>query len=391
MSSIKCATCGLVLWATEETCKRCGSTIYPKDNGRRLSQASTVFTDKREPGEISRRIRNRLSKRWWLLTVAVLVMLALPATWLGLRALNFDQPQVFVLRKGKKAVSRAWFHSWFASDPSGDEIFDHYLKISGWQDHSQDLKSYIANGPFQIRNEATQTIARDKYNAFLAYGYMHWTTCGGYVDLKGEGRDKLLITQQYNDCVYRRTWQRGTNGRAGWSRKAGLPPASQESSSPEPPRGELADLYDPLSDLPLNDLKRGAEFVNYLQLQTRQSGLYLDAKSMVGDRVCYEVHSKPALGPAEVMYFDVETGLLLKFEHDRPEFPYVPFFDGYILAESVPSRPAETYLENYQEVNGIQIPFLVRQHLHDLWITMTISEFKANPEITASEFEKPSK
>jgi hypothetical protein len=69
----------------------------------------------------------------------------------------------------------------------------------------------------------------------------------------------------------------------------------------------------------------------------------------------------------------------------------VPLFDEYILAEKVPPQPAETYLENYREVNGVQIPFLVRQHLKDLWITMTISEVRPNPEIASSEFEKPSK
>jgi hypothetical protein len=391
MTSIKCASCGLVQWVTAENCKRCGASIDPDDVGH-SSPAASGSAAESGSGKTSATRRNRSSKRWLLLTVAVLIVLALPATWLVVRATKSDQPKVFVLKDGKKAISRTWFHAWFANDPSGDEIFDHYLKASGWKDHSQDLKSYVANGRFEIKNEAHQTIARMKLDyMYRAYGYarVYWSTCGGDVELKGEGPDKLLITQTYDDCA-RRTWQRGTNGGTAWSRIVWPPPPpspnAQTSPSPQPEHAELANLYSGLADL-----KRGAEFVNYLQLQATRSGLSLVGKSMLGDRVCYEVHSKPASGPPEVMYFDVETGLLLKFEHYRPEFPYVPLFDEYILAEKVPPQPAETYLENYREVNGVQIPFLVRQHLKDLWITMTISEVKPNPEIASSEFEKPSK
>jgi hypothetical protein len=382
MKSIKCVSCGLVSWATAEVCKRCGAIINSHEDAVAPSQTSEASADESWSREAPRKTSKRWAKRW-AVALGVLALLVLPATWLAVRAFSSQGPQTFVLKDGTRKISNAWFHAWFSSDPSGDEIFDHYLKVSGWHDHSQGLKSYLANGRFEIKNENNETIARMKNDPYRQYVHFHWSTCEGDVELKGEGPDKLLITQNYDEGG--RFWQRGTNGGTAWWRKAWRVQDPQ-TSSPPLTGAEVGDFYSGLAEL-----RRGADFVNYLQLQTRFSGLYLRGKSMVGDRVCYEVRTKPRSGPAEAMYFDVETGLLLKFEPYRREVPYVPLFDEYILLNKEPSSSAETYLERYREVDGVQIPFLIRQHVGDYWVTTTISEFKSNPEIASAEFEKPPK
>ena len=105
--------------------------------------------------------------------------------------------------------------------------------------------------------------------------------------------------------------------------------------------------------------------------------------------MCYELHSKSVSSLAEIMYFDVETGLLLKLEPFRHDTPYVPSLDGYVVSYTDPSYPTETFLDRYREVNGVKIPFLIRQHVQEFWITTTITEFKTNMAIESSEFEKP--
>ena len=382
MKSIKCVSCGLVSWATAEACKRCGAIINPVEESGVSLQTSEASADERWSYAAPPKTSTRWTKRW-VVALAIVTVVALPAAWLAVRASSSAETQTFVLKDGTSKTSKAWFHGWFSRDPSADEIFDHYLKVSGWKDHAQDIKTYLAKGRFEIKSENGETMARMKTDPFRQYAHFHWTTSEGDLELKGEGPDKLLITQNYDEGG--RLWQRGTNGGTAWWRKAWLAPDAQSSSS----SWKTIDVGDFHSGLA--ELKRGADFVNYLQLQTKFSGLFLDGKSMVGDRVCYQLRTKPASGPAEVMYFDVETGLLLKFEPYRREVPYVPLFDEYILLNKEPSSSAETYLEQYREVDGVRIPFLIRQHVRDYWVTTTISEFKANPEIASAEFEKPPK
>jgi len=381
VKSIKCTSCGLVSWATAETCKRCGAIIESQNYGEHPAELRPAMADNSLPKDDETKSVSRPAKRLVMFSV-VLIVLALPATWLTLRTSGADRAQTFVLRDGTRKTSKAWFHSWFSSDPSGDEIFSHYLKVSGWQDHAATVTSYVANGRFQLKNENGQSMVRTTDDPYRRFIPLHWDSCDGEVELKGQGPDKLLITQNYDQG---RVWQRATNGTTGWWRKGSPDRDSQAGTNFRLVDTLAGDLYGDK----LADFKRGADFVNYLQLQTKYSGLYLYGKAMVGDRVCYELHSKSVSSLAEIMYFDVETGLLLKLEPFRHDTPYVPSLDGYVVSYTDPSYPTETFLDRYREVNGVKIPFLIRQHVQEFWITTTITEFKTNMAIESSEFEKP--
>jgi hypothetical protein len=110
---------------------------------------------------------------------------------------------------------------------------------------------------------------------------------------------------------------------------------------------------------------------------------------MVGDRIAYEVSNRELNDFMAVMYFDVETGMLLKFSSYRYESPYIPTLDGYIQRSPDTSDLSEIYVEDYRDVNGVKLPFLIRQHFREFWITTAISDLKANAEIDPSVFEKP--
>jgi photosynthetic reaction center cytochrome c subunit len=82
-------------------------------------------------------------------------------------------------------------------------------------------------------------------------------------------------------------------------------------------------------------------------------------------------------GGADRIYFDVESGLLLRITH-RIESP-------------LGALPLQTDYEDYREVNGLKIPFTVRVTRVDGTTTYTWQKMEANVAIDSSRYEKPAK
>jgi len=78
---------------------------------------------------------------------------------------------------------------------------------------------------------------------------------------------------------------------------------------------------------------------------------------------------------ADRIYFDVQTGLLLRILH-RIESP-------------LGALPLEADYEDYRDVNGLKIPFTVRVTRVDGTTTYTWQKMDANVAIDASRYEKP--
>ena len=369
MNSIKCVNCGFVSWSTAEICKKCGA---------QLSEALEVG-----PGDPIN--QNPLRAKRLGILFAVIVLIGLSGGLFAFKFSDPNRPQVFVLKDGSKKSSKAWFHSWVTSDPTVDEIIAKYLKVSGWEANPSALTSFVAKGRFKIKNQPGETIVETLGPVRFPL-HLHWESCDGEVEFEGQAPDKIVITQKYDDDS--KVLQRGTNGTAGWSRRGW----SDKSSKVGP---HIRLVYNhPMAELRhegLADVKRGAEFINYFQLpNNKYPQLYLSGKTMVGDRVAYELTNRTHPDPLHVLYFDVETGMLLKFGSYRPGATYIPVFDGYRLPYYESPDLAETYLEDYREVNGVMLPFLIRQRFRQYWIDTTITDFEGNVSIDPSVFEKPS-
>jgi photosynthetic reaction center cytochrome c subunit len=82
-------------------------------------------------------------------------------------------------------------------------------------------------------------------------------------------------------------------------------------------------------------------------------------------------------GGADRIYFDVQSGLLLRITH-RIESP-------------LGALPLQTDYEDYREVNGLKIPFAVRVTRVDGTTTYTWQKMDANVTIDPSRYEKPVK
>jgi len=144
------------------------------------------------------------------------------------------------------------------------------------------------------------------------------------------------------------------NGQAGW---ASMPDSGmRELAGPE-----------------LAQVRRGAELNRALHLKEQYATLAVTGKTKVGARDAYVVQATPAAGPAETWYFDVETGLLVKFE----------------LASESGGTAFTMYMEDYKEVDGIKLPYTSRQETPNFALNIRITEVTHNVPIEDSRFAKP--
>jgi len=126
----------------------------------------------------------------------------------------------------------------------------------------------------------------------------------------------------------------------------------------------------------LASFKRQANLQSVLNLKTYYSKFEVKGKDKVGDAEVYVVEATPLEGKAEKMYFDVNSGLLLRTdaEVDGPQ--------GAMLVES--------YLEDYRVVDGVKVPFTMRQNNPAYSLTIKQTEVKHNVTIEDAKFNKPS-
>jgi hydrogenase maturation factor len=125
--------------------------------------------------------------------------------------------------------------------------------------------------------------------------------------------------------------------------------------------GAGAWLQDPLqgyvrfSGLASAKARREAEFQKEIRFKELNPGLALIGKEKIGDRDAYVLESTNS----EKWYFDVQSGLLL--------------------------RKGTTYYEDYREVDGVKLPFTMRDD-SGFGIVVRLSEIKHNVVIDPEKF-----
>jgi outer membrane lipoprotein-sorting protein len=120
----------------------------------------------------------------------------------------------------------------------------------------------------------------------------------------------------------------------------------------------------------LEKAKLDAEFYRPLKLKTRYEKLTVKQLTKVGNRPAYQLEG--GIGKQQdALYFDSETGLLLRLDTKTPE------------------QTTEIYFEDYREVDGIKLPFTTRQKLGASEITLRLTEIKHNVTLAAKLFERP--
>ena len=215
--------------------------------------------------------------------------------------------------------------------PSADDLFNKYIAAIGGQAAVDKLKSRMAKGTIvQANGNSLQfelyQVAPDKF-------YQIVTTPQG-------------------------TFERGFNGTVGWEKTA--------RGVREITGGQLADLRAANNLFGLIKLKE--QFT-----RTRVSG-----KDKIGDREVYVLNGTATDGKRQRLFFDVETGLLLR------RITYTPTMIGVI--------PEQADFEDYRDVDGVKFPFSARTSSIEVGnpvSTRKFAEVKLNATVDESKFNMP--
>ena len=117
---------------------------------------------------------------------------------------------------------------------------------------------------------------------------------------------------------------------------------------------------------------------SYLKLKEQYTRLRTAGREKIGDRDAYVVLATRGENDTERLYFDAETGLLLR------RTTYLRTIVGVI--------PEQTDFEDYRDVDGVKMPFTIRVSPVDAgnpYIVRRFTEIKLNVPVDESKFNKP--
>jgi len=124
--------------------------------------------------------------------------------------------------------------------------------------------------------------------------------------------------------------------------------------------------------------KRDYDFYRETRLKELFPKMAYTGKMKVDDRDAYIVEATAADGSTEKLYFDAESGLLV-----RRDFERVTIDDGIVLWE--------VDYDDYKDVDGLKLPTTVRRKTPDFALTYRFTEIKQNVPIDDAKFSKPEK
>ena len=128
-----------------------------------------------------------------------------------------------------------------------------------------------------------------------------------------------------------------------------------------------------------NSIDRAAVIETDFYRETRLAELYtrikLIGKVKEGFRQVYLVEAVPKGGAAESLYFDAETGLLVRRDVTR------------ITPKG--SVRAEVYFSDWRDVDGVKLPFKITQVLPKMRYVITFDDVKQNVPVDDAMFRRP--
>jgi hypothetical protein len=125
----------------------------------------------------------------------------------------------------------------------------------------------------------------------------------------------------------------------------------------------------------MSEVERDAEVYSASRIRNLYEEIKLDSKGRLSGRDVYIVEGKPNKGPAEKLFFDVQNGLLVRWDMARRQANRRVF--------------VKVHLNDYRDVDGVKVPFNVRFNFEDFDFTITLDEMQHNVEINDAVFRKP--
>jgi hypothetical protein len=124
--------------------------------------------------------------------------------------------------------------------------------------------------------------------------------------------------------------------------------------------------------------ERDYDFHREARLKQAYPRMAYSGKTKIDDRDAYILEASPADGSTEKLYFDAQSGLLV-----RRDFERITIDDGIVLYE--------VDYEDYKDVDGLKLPSTVRRKTPDYTLTYRFTEIKQDVPIDDAKFNKPAK
>jgi hypothetical protein len=270
---------------------------------------------------------------------------------------------------------KPWFWSLFRGKPTVSEIFAHNLEVSGGAEAVGRIKSHRSKGTLNFSTFDN------------AFGYRpggQTQTPPAKVVMHAKAPNK--IETEYEMYVSTREGsgtrvvRRGFDGERGWeyvetnlTQYDGARPVTQ-SELREFTGAELEQIKHYASATGL--VRLADEYGSLVLLPNRKISTmeFYGAKEF--ERECYVVRGLSADKKFETFYFDIDTGLLTRFDFEAqgPDGPTI----------------IECYPDTYKEVDKVMLPFRLTFKLDSLRATILFDEYKLNEPIPDSTFAQPS-
>jgi hypothetical protein len=214
--------------------------------------------------------------------------------------------------------------------PTADEIYSKYIAAIGGQANVDKIKSRIAKGSVAQPNGSVT------------------------FDISQAAPDKFHITATTPTGAF----QRGFNGSVGWEKG---------------PQGVRA-----LAPAEVAQLQNSIGLLRHIRLKEQYTSMRSRGTQLIGDRPTYVVIGTTADNRQERLFFDTSTGLLLR------RISYMATLLGLI--------PEQIDFEDYRDVDGVKLPFIVRVSSIEVGnpvSTRTFSEMKLNVAVDDAKFNMP--
>jgi hypothetical protein len=218
-----------------------------------------------------------------------------------------------------------------AAMPTADQVLDHYVQAIGGRAAWMKLNSRVSKGSIEIP-------AMDNLT--------------GTLEIHEKAPNSMLAVINLGGGVFRQ----GFDGTTAWS---------------DNPRDGLRVL----SGGELDDARREASFYHPLELRKNYTKVTVTGIVRVNEHDTYVVEGAREKGAPDKMYFDVQSGLLVRSVNQR----YTP--DG--LTEF------QADVDDYTAQDGVKLPFTVRQSGGGSAFVIHFSEVQHNAQLADAQFAKP--
>jgi hypothetical protein len=125
----------------------------------------------------------------------------------------------------------------------------------------------------------------------------------------------------------------------------------------------------------LDMIKSEAEFHKELNLSERYTKLTLLGLARLNDGEAYVIEATPPRGQPEKLYFDRQSGLLVRMDR--------------VMERGQEKMQIQIYFEDYRAVDGVKLPFAIRRARPNFTWTYQFAEIKFNLPLDDSKFNKP--